>query len=759
MTGLSRVLAWCTVAALLVLPASAWDANAGLVPPLAVSTRTISVSTNDAAKQNIIDGNDQTQWQSGACFPTGFIARPEMNLLLRVCNSSTPSPCTYPAGSKTVDSAFDNSFYTGAWIAKAANGIASISVTLPQPTDIYRFYFRGSWNKGVARLVIQQQDGSTTTVVGNLNSTLAWVDIKQIGLWQGVTQVQVVSNDSFTLTELAAQYTRCFEMATLDMQDVFAVHVIRARWWSTDSVGTSLSVSADNATWTVVRDDLKPDNLPSYDFNFDPPVNMRFIRIRHLVNETGDWRKVYTWEIGAYGAGGRWGLPPQPQQQSRSFRQLMGVNGIWGWGNKSFSDTLVKQGKGPLLYNAVASSGRNYQNLNWDLKKLGNDPKWDTMNKTGTDGQWWLDWDREYGAWKKAGIPVSVTYQWDKFVAPPAAWGPDPYGTAYNLGFKFARHFGPTAGTGNVASFEAGNEPWDGFNATFYGQLLRGFTDGLYAGDPAVKRLPCALQANEPVYDGSYIGTRLPQDIAPKIDAVNTHVYSFFNLDNGTRVAVHPEHYGSAMNSLNNMIKWRDTNMPGKGLWVTEFGWDAVRPGEDCGKSTECVSQLAQAAYGVRALALFARKGVEQAHWFFYANDDGCSTLFCRSGLRDTYTAGFGEEPVYRAYRAFLQLAGASYFKAIAAETNDVYAYVLSSAAGTPTHVLAWRPIPVGESEQPSDAAAVQFDVGFSAAAAAAYALNGVAPSGSVAAALPSIAGSSWSMMLSGVPTLVVLSA
>jgi hypothetical protein len=26
-----------------------------------------------------------------------------------------------------------------------------------------------------------------------------------------------------------------------------------------------------------------------------------------------------------------------------------------------------------------------------DVKKLGNDPKWDTMNKTGTDGQWWLD--------------------------------------------------------------------------------------------------------------------------------------------------------------------------------------------------------------------------------------------------------------------------------------------------------------------------------------------------------------------------------
>jgi hypothetical protein len=69
---------------------------------------------------------------------------------------------------------------------------------------------------------------------------------------------------------------------------------------------------------------------------------------------------------------------------------------------------------------------------------------------------------------------VSVTYQWDKFVAPPAAWGPDPYSTSYNLGLKFARHFGPTAGTGNVASFEAGNEPWNGFNATFYTTVCDG---------------------------------------------------------------------------------------------------------------------------------------------------------------------------------------------------------------------------------------------------------------------------------------------
>lgn len=67
------------------------------------------------------------------------------------------------------------------------------------------------------------------------------------------------------------------------------------------------------------------------------------------------------WELAAYPAGGRWGPPPPAVQQAATYRQLMGVNGIWGWGSQMFSDTAAKQGKGPLLYNAVASNGRNYQ--------------------------------------------------------------------------------------------------------------------------------------------------------------------------------------------------------------------------------------------------------------------------------------------------------------------------------------------------------------------------------------------------------------
>lgn len=57
----------CALAALVAcLPfSSGWDKDAGVVPPLAASTRTVSVTSNiGPAIFNIIDGNDQvTLWQ------------------------------------------------------------------------------------------------------------------------------------------------------------------------------------------------------------------------------------------------------------------------------------------------------------------------------------------------------------------------------------------------------------------------------------------------------------------------------------------------------------------------------------------------------------------------------------------------------------------------------------------------------------------------------------------------------------------------
>jgi serine/threonine-protein kinase ATR len=102
-----------------------WNPQAGLVEPLAKTTRTISVTSNEAAKGNIIDGNDQTQWQSWACFPTGFIGRADMNVLLNICTNN-PAACTTSAGSKDVARGFDNNFYTGNVNAELLSAIRTV---------------------------------------------------------------------------------------------------------------------------------------------------------------------------------------------------------------------------------------------------------------------------------------------------------------------------------------------------------------------------------------------------------------------------------------------------------------------------------------------------------------------------------------------------------------------------------------------------------------------------------------------------------
>jgi len=104
-------------------------------------------------------------------------------------------------------------------------------------------------------------------------------------------------------------------------------------------------------------------------------------------------------------------------------------------------------------------------------------------------------------------------------------------------------------------------------------------------------------------------------------------------------------------------MAWRNWNMPGKPVWLTEFGWDSHRSGEAC-MSPECVSQHAQAVYAVRSLAILARKGIDRAHWFFYADGDNCTTtLFCRSGLRGANETGFPIKPVYRSLSGFMQVS------------------------------------------------------------------------------------------------------
>lgn len=86
-----------------------------------------------------------------------------------------------------------------------------------------------------------------------------------------------------------------------------------------------------------------------------------------------------------------------------------------------------------------------------------------------------------------------------------------------------------------------------------------------------------------------------------------------------------------------------------------------------------------------------------------------------------------------------------------------------ASQAGAPSHVLVWRPVPVGLDAAAAGEEVTTFTVGPEVAAAGAptqaWRLSGALPDGRTAAPLPTVTGTSWSMLVGGIPMLVVLGA
>ena len=132
---------------------------------------------------------------------------------------------------------------------------------------------------------------------------------------------------------------------------------------------------------------------------------------------------------------------------------------------------------------------------------------------------------------------------------------------------------------------------------------------------------------------------------------------------------------------------------------MSEFGWDAAGGGEDCAFS-ECVSERSQAVYGVRAALLFARLGVARASWFFASNIATAKLtggsephLFSRSGLTASADNGFAPKQSLRAFEQLVRVLGDRRFVAVLREDAEVWAYAFGGADGTPSHVVAWRPV------------------------------------------------------------------
>ncbi len=738
----------------LTLPALAWNPDAGVIPSL-TDRATPWGTSNPGALPNIVDGNTQTHWQTGACYPTGWLSRPDLDLALGRC--AVASACTGTSGDP--DALTDgNERGSSVSVPVGGDGVARVRVTLAEARSLARVRLHGVWS-GSLGVVGEHRDGSTVSLGSAAASgdarTPVNVDLSDTA---DFVAVRLESPTSFTLNEVGLLSDVCFQVGGVDFGTPREVGWVRLRHWAGGNTWRSQLVASDDGlTWAPLAE-LDPDSLAYADVVLETPVTTRFLAVRHDIDD-GDWKKAYVWELDAWDAVGPYGPAPVPEANPVAFADLLGANGIWGWGTGDFSDRAAA-GAGPDHWDGLVGHARNYHNLTWDVTDPDHVPDYDAMAAgRGTEAMSWLDWDREYGAWRDRGIPsIDVSLQFTERGTPAASFD-DPYAAGFGFGRSFARHFGPTAGTGAVASLEVGNEPWD-YPADLYAAYLDGMTAGVKEGDPAMGVLAGAFQAHTPelpdAIGGHYMGARVSEAAAARLDAVNLHAYSFWYDAGGVRRGVQPEHPQSSLREVFSGVRWRDANLPGKPVWLTEWGWDSPGGGEDC-TGTECVSEVSQARYLVRGAMLGARWGLARMTWYFFANVEGSPGLFGRSGLLASKATNFAPKRGYVALEAFVARLGDRRFLSVLQEDDeDGYAYLLGGADGVPTHLVAWLPVP-GD-----DTTTETLVLPAPGAATGAFTLDGSDPAGEIVA-LPSVVAlgdaAEWEIPVSAAPVVIAFTA
>ncbi|MEL7021228.1 MAG: discoidin domain-containing protein, partial [Bacteroidota bacterium] len=650
-----------------------WNPDAGYIAPYAA---TLIASSRQSDAYKIIDGDPQSFWQSDAPFPTHYIKDATQNILLHR-NAKVRTDANL---AKAIDGDLDTS--TPSILSK---GKYRLSIYFLKKSKIV---YLGLKMGNSSKVSIRASDTQKELQYASSDS----YQFKNFKLETTTQQLEFVSDRPFELFEVAATQGAPQEYVILDFGKTVPVGTIVTRHWSGEdnALHTSLELSKDGQHWQSVAS-LRSSLEHPFITNLPVEIEARYLKVtQHLKGK--DWDKVFLWEVAAYDKYGQYGQPPQPQPSRVTVRELLGVNSTWGWGHNEYSD-LLAAADGPNCYAPLVSHARNYHDLKWDVHTPTHIPNYVNMAAgKGSEVHWWLNWDREYAAWCKANLKTQTTLQIHHF--DDADWI-DPYKNAYDIGRAFAKHFGTTTGNGMVEILEVGNEPWQ-YNAATYRKILTGMAAGVKASDPQMQVLPCALQAADPAMEQSkifmnYMGVRLPQAAAKHIDGLNIHCYSYLQDEENQRIAVQPEHPNSSFREIFSNIRFRDHNLPELPVYLSEWGWDHTGGGEACTHS-ECVSEKAAAAYGVRGALMAMRSGIARATWFFFANEARPSSLYTRSGLTGSVHTKFRPKRVYHALHNLIKLVGDRYFLDVIQEKDNGWIYLLGDADGDATHLIAWLP-------------------------------------------------------------------
>jgi hypothetical protein len=306
----------------------------------------------------------------------------------------------------------------------------------------------------------------------------------------------------------------------------------------------------------------------------------------------------------------------------------------------------------PVLYQPICGLVRDYHPVAWDLSGDTSKPAPFPFARNK------VNWETVYGSWRKQDWTINACLMFESLKR--EEWK-DIDSDARAYGQAFAREFGPSGKRKLVESIEIGNEPGS-WSDDDYTRMFRAMAEGARKGDPKIKIATCNLTTGK---SGKYEKSVSCIASLPELVDVLT-IHSYAQLTGWpTWKRSYPEDPAlkKYLKDISDLCAWRDAHMPGKPVWVTEFGYDSTSaPQEESGDFSKWVgvTDEQQAQWLVRSLLVFSAMPIERAYLYFF-NDDNKASLHASSGL----TRHFQPKPSFFAVRHLQQTLGAFRFRRV----------------------------------------------------------------------------------------------
>ena len=334
----------------------------------------------------------------------------------------------------------------------------------------------------------------------------------------------------------------------------------------------------------------------------------------------------------------------------------------------------------PKLYQPICRLARDYHPVQWDLGKDSDHvPEFPFARNR-------VNWESVYGSWKDAGFEASASLMFESI--PQKEWK-DVARDTYNYGKAFAKFFGPSGEKKLLSAVEIGNEPGK-WNDASYRVVLENMARGLREGDPKLTILTCNLTAGKS-HDYAK-SVECLKGLEKSYDVLNIHVYAMIEGWPTWRRSFPEDPKITYLKEIRDVIDWRNTNAPGKPLWITEYGWDCSTgkpdPKTEFAK-WEGVTDKQQAQWLVRSTLVFMSMDVARAYIYWF-NDDDVASLHASSGL----TRKWIPKPSYWAHaHLYKNLADYRFSRVIKAADGDVFIYEFAHGR-TPEKraIIVWSP-------------------------------------------------------------------